>query len=64
LTKYGREYLKYPKLAELHYELFNKTPNHLHNAFNDVLICLKCFLKLRYDLDVTGPLKDLTHALL
>ena len=52
LTKYGKEYLKYPKLVELHYKLFEMTPNNLHNSFNDILITLRCFMKMKHNMDL------------
>ena len=51
-TTFGKKYLKYPKLSELHEKLFNCTPNHLHNSYNDVLITLRCFIKLKYNTDI------------
>ena len=35
-------YYKWPKLSELHEYLFNKKPNNLHDAYNDILVCLRC----------------------
>jgi DNA polymerase III epsilon subunit-like protein len=52
LDKNGKSYLKYPKLIELHEKLFNKTPSNLHNSFNDILVTLRCFMKLKYDIDI------------
>jgi DNA polymerase III epsilon subunit-like protein len=52
VNKYGKEYLKFPKLLELHEKLFDSTPNKLHNSYNDILITLRCFIKLRYDIDL------------
>lgn len=52
LDKYGREYFKYPKLTELHKKLFDSEPSNLHNSFNDVLVTLRCFVKLRYGNDL------------
>jgi len=50
--KYGKEYNKYPKLIELHQKLFNSAPNNLHNSFNDILITLRCYIKMNYDVDL------------
>jgi DNA polymerase III epsilon subunit-like protein len=47
-----KEYIKWPTLAELCQHLFNYEPTNLHNALNDVAICLRCFLKMRFDVDV------------
>jgi DNA polymerase III epsilon subunit-like protein len=52
--KRGEPYLKYPKLIELHEKLFEITPNNLHNSFNDILITLRCFIKLKYNTDVNN----------
>lgn len=50
--KFGRTYNKFPKLLELYKKLFNVTPNNLHNSLNDVIVCLRCFMKLKYDRDI------------
>ena len=47
-----KEYIKWPTLAELCQHLFNYEPKNLHNALNDVAICLRCFLKMQFDVDV------------
>lgn len=52
INKSGKPYLKYPKLIELHNKLFNETPKNLHNSFNDILVTLRCFMKLKYDIDL------------
>jgi len=41
---------KYPKLIELYQKLFNETPENLHNSLIDVLVCLRCFLKRRFEI--------------
>ena len=52
-----RKYVKYPKLIELHDKLFEEnTPLTLHNSFNDVLICFKCYFKYRHNMDVNETL--------
>jgi DNA polymerase III epsilon subunit-like protein len=50
--KNGNSYLKYPKLIELHEKLFNKSPTNLHNSFNDILVTLRCFMKLKHNIDL------------
>jgi DNA polymerase III epsilon subunit-like protein len=55
--KSGKPFLKYPKLIELHEKLFNKTPSNLHNSFNDILVTLRCFMKLKYDIDLLDNCK-------
>jgi len=52
IDKNGKTYLKYPKLIELHEKLFNKTPTNLHNSFNDILVTLRCFMKLKHNIDL------------
>ena len=52
LTKDGREYTKFPSLSELHKHLFHVVPKKLHNSLNDVLICLRCFYKMHFDVDI------------
>jgi DNA polymerase III epsilon subunit-like protein len=52
VNKFGYRYLKFPKLIELHKFLFQCEPRNLHNALNDILICLRCFCKLKYDYDI------------
>jgi hypothetical protein len=52
VSKYGKEFLKFPKLNELHIKLFNSSPRNLHNSLNDVLICLRCYYMLEYKVDI------------
>jgi DNA polymerase III epsilon subunit-like protein len=52
INKFGKEYIKFPKLLELHQKLFESTPNNLHNSFNDILVTLRCFMKLKHDIDL------------
>ena len=51
-SKYGKEYIKFPKLNELHMKLFNSSPRNLHNSLNDVLICLRCYYMLEHKVDI------------
>ena len=48
----GDTYFKYPSLSELHEELFKKTPKNTHNALIDILICMRCFIKIELDKDI------------
>ena len=48
----GDEYYKYPKLMELHKHLFGTIPNGLHNSMVDVLACLRCYGKMKLDVDL------------
>jgi DNA polymerase III epsilon subunit-like protein len=54
LSKDGKEYVKFPSLSELHKHLFSVVPKKLHNSLNDVLICLRCFYKMQYDIDIVA----------
>jgi DNA polymerase III epsilon subunit-like protein len=46
------KYKKMPKLVELYKELFRTTPEHLHNSLIDTLVCMRCYLKMRHDLEI------------
>lgn len=52
VNKSGKEYMKYPKLEELHYKLFEMKPNNLHNSLNDILVTLRCFVKMKNNFDL------------
>jgi DNA polymerase III epsilon subunit-like protein len=52
VDKFGKTYLKYPKLLELHKKLFDTEPNHLHNSLYDIIVTLRCFLKMKFDVDL------------
>jgi len=58
ITKKGKEYVKFPKLSELHDKLFQVIPHDLHNSLNDVLVCLRCFYKLKYNDDLIKEDKE------
>lgn len=59
LDKNGKEYVKFPKLVELHEILFKTTPKNLHNSLNDVIVCLRCFYKMNYDTDILDTNNEL-----
>lgn len=48
----GNKYFKYPTLSELYYKLFNEIPSNTHNAYVDILLCLRCYCKLIYNKDL------------
>jgi len=48
----GRRFLRYPKLRELHRELFGADARNLHDAMADVLVCLRCYLRMAHDSDL------------
>lgn len=52
ISKAGNPYKKYPKLIELHKTLFQTIPNNLHNALNDILITLRCYMKMKHNIDI------------
>ena len=52
--KFGRPYKKFPKLVELYQKMFGVTPRGLHNSLIDVIVCLRCFIKLKYDVDIVN----------
>lgn len=43
---------KYPKLLELYKHYFYDEPSGLHNAMNDVIVTLRCYYKMQFDLDI------------
>ena len=44
--------LKWPRLNELYGKIFDgETVNGLHNAIVDVLVCLRCYMKMRHNTD-------------
>ena len=45
-----RPRIKWPRLGELYNHLFLETPENLHNSMVDVLVCLRCYLKMRHDI--------------
>ena len=46
------KFKKFPKLAELHKKLFYFEPKHLHNSLHDILITLRCYVKMKTYIDV------------
>ena len=45
---------KYPKLIELHSKLFEEQINNLHNSFVDILVTLRCYIKIIYNKDIVN----------
>lgn len=60
VNKRGK-YMKFPKLSELHFKLFNYIPNNLHNSLNDVLVCLRCYCKLHNNVDILDSSVELKY---
>lgn len=52
VSRLGKPYLKWPKLIELYEKLFNEKPVNLHNSFTDVLVTLRCFVKMEQNKDI------------
>ena len=55
-------YKKFPKQIELHEYLFPSSvinTSKLHNSFNDILLCLRCYIKMIYDEDIIEKNTDL-----
>jgi DNA polymerase III epsilon subunit-like protein len=50
--KNGDKYKKYPKLSELYRHLFNEEPKNMHNALNDVIATLRCYMMLKHKVDI------------
>lgn len=42
----NKEYNKFPTLSELYNHLFNIEPKGIHDALIDILICLRCYIKI------------------
>lgn len=57
-TATGREFTKFPKLSELYDLLFRSVPDNLHNSMIDVLVCLRCYLKTEFDIDISDKVFD------
>jgi DNA polymerase III epsilon subunit-like protein len=52
ISKKGKPFIKYPTLSELYYKLFNEIPEGTHNSLMDVKICMRCYLKYQFDIDI------------
>ena len=65
IEKYNQKnnttYFKYPKLEELYRHLFNEEPTGMHNAFVDILLTIKCYLKMTRDVESNEINKLLLH---
>ena len=48
----GTKWKKGPKLVELHEFLFGTKPDGLHDALVDTMVCMKCYLKIKFDIDI------------
>ena len=45
-------------MEELHKHLFNKDVKNLHDAYNDVLVCLRCYIMINTSVDILEVLKE------
>lgn len=50
--KNGEKFFKYPTLSELHQKMFDIVPENTHDSMVDILICLRCFVKIVYNIDI------------
>lgn len=57
LSKYGKTYIKYPTLNQLHNKLFSTEPKMLHDSSVDILVTLRCYMKKIYDIDLLNTCK-------
>jgi len=51
--KTGTRWKKQPKLSELHFALFDFVPDNLHDALMDTKVCLRCYLKMAFGIDLS-----------
>ncbi len=50
---------KWPALNELHYFLFQEDASGLHNSMVDVIVCLRCYMKVMHTVDICEKVKKL-----
>lgn len=50
----GKTYNKWPKLSELYFHLFKELPDGFHNSMVDILACLRCYLKIQSNCDISN----------
>jgi len=64
VSKVGKMYYKMPKLKDLYKHLFDIDIDEtiLHNAFVDVVVCLGCFYKIRYNKNISN-VKNLNNMI-
>lgn len=64
VSKVGKMYHKMPKLKDLYKQLFDIEVDDsiLHNAFVDVVACLVCFYKIRYNKNILN-IKNLSDMI-
>uniref|UniRef100_A0A6C0DRM3 Exonuclease domain-containing protein n=1 Tax=viral metagenome TaxID=1070528 RepID=A0A6C0DRM3_9ZZZZ len=47
-----KPFVKWPRLNELYYHLFQETVENMHNSMVDVLACMRCYLKMKQNIVV------------
>ena len=54
IDKFGKpyQYKKFPKLSELHQHLFGTVPENLHDSSVDILVCLRCYMKIMHGVEI------------
>ena len=52
IERNGSRWKKVPKLSELHQQLFGNIPDNLHDAMADTMICARCYLKMKHNVDL------------
>jgi DNA polymerase III epsilon subunit-like protein len=57
VSKYGKPYIKFPTLNQLHHKLFSTEPKMLHDSCVDILVTLRCYMKKIYDIDLLNTCK-------
>ena len=57
-TTYVGMFVKKPTLKELHQHLFKQTPIGLHDSMIDVRVCMRCFLKIVFDITLDFTAKE------
>jgi len=55
--------MKWPTLLQLHQHLFQESPSELHNSMIDVWACLRCYIKIMYQIDLTDKIKKIKTLL-
>jgi DNA polymerase III epsilon subunit-like protein len=50
--KTGEKYFKYPNLSELHEKLFGNKPKGTHDSMADILICMRCYERMKSNKDI------------
>ena len=58
--------IKSPKLSESYKHYFGYSPSGeaLHDAMSDVVLCLRIFIKYKYDKDVCGTNRKITNMII